>query len=47
MCYIDSSSPYKKNQDGVGKEALFHFKLVTTETSQPWTEAAEFQNKHV
>ena len=47
MCYIGSSSPYKKNQDGVDKKALFHFKLVTTETSQTWTEVAEFQNKHV
>lgn len=47
MCYIGSSSPYKKNQDDVGKKALFHFKLVTTETSQPWTEVAKFQNKHV
>lgn len=29
------------------KMALFYFKLLTTETSQTWTEVAEFQNKHV
>lgn len=45
MCYVGSSSPYRKNQDGVGKRALFHVKLVTTDTSQPQTEVAEFQNK--
>lgn len=47
LCYIGSRSPHKETQDGVGKKALLHFKLVTTEIGQCWTEVAEFQNKHV